>query len=188
MPDVQTAAQRISQLRSQIDAHNHRYYVLDEPSVPDAEYDRLFRELQALEAEHPQLVTAQSPTQRVGGAALAAFGEVRHEVPMLSLGNAFAEDDLLDFDRRVREGLGDLLPAADLFGGGAPVEYCCEPKLDGPACSFSPPPVAMAAPAKISAATCAPCAMCRCNCRAKATRRYWKYAVKCSCPRPVSRR
>jgi len=136
MPDVQTAAQRISQLRSQIDAHNHRYYVLDEPSVPDAEYDRLFRELQALEAEHPQLVTAQSPTQRVGGAALAAFGEVRHEVPMLSLGNAFAEDDLLDFDRRVREGLGDLLPAADLFGGGAPVEYCCEPKLDGLAVSL----------------------------------------------------
>ena len=136
MPDVQTAAQRISQLRSQIDTHNHRYYVLDEPSVPDAEYDRLFRELQALEAEHPQLVTAQSPTQRVGGAALAAFGEVRHEVPMLSLGNAFAEDDLLDFDRRVREGLGDLLPAADLFGGGAPVEYCCEPKLDGLAVSL----------------------------------------------------
>lgn len=136
MPDAQTAALRISQLRSQLDAHNHSYYVLDEPSVPDAEYDRLFRELQALEAEHPQLVTAQSPTQRVGGAALAAFGEVRHEVPMLSLGNAFADSDLLDFDRRVREGLGDLLPAADLFGDGAQVEYCCEPKLDGLAVSL----------------------------------------------------
>jgi DNA ligase (NAD+) len=78
--------------------------------MPDAEYDRLFRELQALEAEYPQLVTPQSPTQRVGGSALAAFAEVRHEVPMLSLGNAFAEEDLRNFDRRVREGLGELLP------------------------------------------------------------------------------
>ena len=136
MTDVQIAATRILQLRDQLDEHNHRYYVLDEPSVPDAEYDRLFRELQALEAEHPQLVSAQSPTQRVGGSPLAAFGEVRHEVPMLSLGNAFAESDLQDFDRRVREGLGDLLPAGDLFGAGAEVEYCCEPKLDGLAVSL----------------------------------------------------
>ncbi|MBF7730831.1 NAD-dependent DNA ligase LigA [Pseudomonas sp. N040] len=136
MTDAQTAAIRIRQLRSQLEEHNHRYYVLDEPSVPDAEYDRLFRELQALEAEYPQLISAQSPTQRVGGAALAAFGEVRHEVPMLSLGNAFAEEDLLNFDRRVREGLGELLPAGDLFGAGAEVEYCCEPKLDGLAVSL----------------------------------------------------
>lgn len=136
MTDANAAAHRISQLRSQIDAHNQRYYVLDEPSIPDAEYDRLFRELQALEAAHPELVTPQSPTQRVGGAALAAFGEVRHEVPMLSLGNAFSEDDLLDFDRRVREGLADLLPTGDLFGAGAEVEYCCEPKLDGLAVSL----------------------------------------------------
>jgi DNA ligase (NAD+) len=136
MTDVHTATLRISQLRSQLDAHNHSYYVLDEPSVPDAEYDRLFRELQRLEAEHPELVTAQSPTQRVGGAALAAFGEVRHEVPMLSLGNAFAENDMQVFDRRVREGLGDLLPATDLFGAGAEIEYCCEPKLDGLAVSL----------------------------------------------------
>jgi DNA ligase (NAD+) len=136
MTDAQIAASRIDHLRSSIDAHNHRYYVLDEPSVPDAEYDRLFRELQALEAEHPDLVTPQSPTQRVGGSALAAFGEVRHEVPMLSLGNAFAEEDLLDFDRRVREGLGDMLPVADLFGGAAEIDYCCEPKLDGLAVSL----------------------------------------------------
>ena len=136
MTDTDNASIRINQLRNQLDEHNHRYYVLDEPSVPDAEYDRLFRELQALEAANPELVTAQSPTQRVGGAALAAFGEVRHEVPMLSLGNAFAEEDLLDFDRRVREGLGDLLPAGDLFGAGAEVEYCCEPKLDGLAVSL----------------------------------------------------
>lgn len=128
------AAQRIAELRNELDAHNYRYYVLDEPSVPDAEYDRLFRELQALEAEHPELVTPESPTQRVGGEALGAFGEVRHEIPMLSLGNAFEEDDLRDFDRRVREGLN--LPGGDLLGGGVEVEYSCEPKLDGLAVSL----------------------------------------------------
>ena len=130
------AAQRIAQLRSELNEHNYRYYVLDEPSVPDAEYDRLFNELKALEAAHPELVTVDSPTQRVGGAPLSAFGQVRHEIPMLSLGNAFAEDDLRDFDRRVREGLGELLPPGDLFGGGAEVEYACEPKLDGLAVSL----------------------------------------------------
>ena len=134
MPSAQTAAERIAELRSEIDAHNYRYYVLDEPSVPDAEYDRLFKELRALEAEHPELVTPESPTQRVGGEALAAFGQVRHEVPMLSLGNAFEEQDLTDFDRRAREGLD--LPAGDLFGDGAELEYSCEPKLDGLAVSL----------------------------------------------------
>ena len=133
MTEASIAAQRIEQLRAELDGHNYRYYVLDEPSVPDAEYDRLFRELQALEAEHPQLVTPESPTQRVGGEALAAFGEVRHEVPMLSLGNAFEEEDLLAFDRSVQSGLG---LAGDLFGGGADVEYSCEPKLDGLAVSL----------------------------------------------------
>ncbi|MFV3386496.1 NAD-dependent DNA ligase LigA [Pseudomonas sp. NY15364] len=128
------AAQRISELRNELDAHNYRYYVLDEPSVPDAEYDRLFRELQALEADHPELVTPESPTQRVGGEALSAFGEVRHEVPMLSLGNAFEEDDLRAFDRSVQNGLG--VPGGDLFGGGAEIEYSCEPKLDGLAVSL----------------------------------------------------
>ncbi|UXY50963.1 NAD-dependent DNA ligase LigA [Pseudomonas tohonis] len=134
MTDAQTAAQRIHQLRAELDEHNYRYYVLDEPSVPDAEYDRLFRELQALEAEHPELVTPESPTQRVGGEALSAFGEVRHEVPMLSLGNAFEEEDLRAFDRSVQSGLG--LSSGDLFGGGAEVEYSCEPKLDGLAVSL----------------------------------------------------
>ncbi|WP_313500190.1 NAD-dependent DNA ligase LigA [Stutzerimonas nitrititolerans] len=134
MPSAQTAAERIAELRSEIDAHNYRYYVLDEPSVPDAEYDRLFKELRALETEHPELVTPESPTQRVGGEALAAFGQVRHEVPMLSLGNAFEEQDLTDFDRRAREGLD--LPAGDLFGDGAELEYSCEPKLDGLAVSL----------------------------------------------------
>lgn len=128
------AAQRIAELRAELDEHNYRYYVLDEPSVPDAEYDRLFRELQALETEHPELVTPESPTQRVGGEALSAFGEVRHEVPMLSLGNGFEEEDLRAFDRSVQSGLG--LSAGDLFGGGAEVEYSCEPKLDGLAVSL----------------------------------------------------
>ncbi|WXL27650.1 NAD-dependent DNA ligase LigA [Ectopseudomonas mendocina] len=134
MTDASVAAQRILQLRSELDEHNYRYHVLDEPSIPDAEYDRLYHELKALEAEHPDLVTADSPTQRVGSMALSAFGQVKHEVPMLSLGNAFEETDLLDFDRRVHEGLD--LPAGDLFGGGAEVEYSCEPKLDGLAVSL----------------------------------------------------
>nr|WP_288452872.1 NAD-dependent DNA ligase LigA [uncultured Pseudomonas sp.] len=131
---MKDSAQRILELRNELDAHNYRYYVLDEPSVPDAEYDRLFRELQTLEAEHPELVTPDSPTQRVGGEALSAFGEVRHEVPMLSLGNAFEEDDLRAFDRSVQNGLG--VQGGDLFGGGAEVEYSCEPKLDGLAVSL----------------------------------------------------
>ena len=125
---------RILELRAELDQHNYRYHVLDEPSIPDAEYDRLFHELKALEAEHPELVTADSPTQRVGSAALSAFTQVRHEVPMLSLGNAFDETDMREFDRRVSEGLD--LPAGDLFGGGAEVEYSCEPKLDGLAVSL----------------------------------------------------
>ncbi|MFQ6572871.1 NAD-dependent DNA ligase LigA [Pseudomonas sp. UM16] len=129
-----TAESRILELRAELDQHNYRYYVLDEPSVPDAEYDRLFNELKALESEHPELVTADSPTQRVGGSALSAFSQVRHEVPMLSLGNAFEENDLREFDRRVVEGLD--LPEGDLFGDAAAVDYSCEPKLDGLAVSL----------------------------------------------------
>ncbi|MEF9898446.1 MAG: NAD-dependent DNA ligase LigA [Pseudomonas sp.] len=129
-----TVESRILELRTELDQHNHRYYVLDEPSVPDAEYDRLFNELKALEAEHPELVAPDSPTQRVGGAPLSAFSQVRHEVPMLSLGNAFEENDLREFDRRVVEGLD--LPAGDLFGDVAAVDYSCEPKLDGLAVSL----------------------------------------------------
>ncbi|MEH6685692.1 MAG: NAD-dependent DNA ligase LigA [Halopseudomonas sabulinigri] len=129
-----TPAERAIALREEIAQHNHNYYVLDEPAIPDAEYDRLFNELKAIEAEHPDLVTPDSPTQRVGGAPAGGFGEVQHEVPMLSLGNAFVEQDMHDFDRRVREGLD--LPAGDLFGAGDEVEYCCEPKLDGLAVSL----------------------------------------------------
>ena len=114
------------ELRADIALHNHRYYVLDDPSVPDAEYDRLMRRLRELEAAHPDLVTPDSPTQRVGGAALEAFQSVRHEVPMLSLDNVFSEEEFRAFDRRVRERLG----------GTGEVLYCCEPKLDGVALSL----------------------------------------------------
>ncbi len=100
------AAQRASALRRLIDEHDHRYYVLDAPTVSDAEYDALFRELQELEAQYPALATPDSPTQRVGGAPVTAFESVSHRVPMLSLGNAFSEAEVEAFDRRVREGLG----------------------------------------------------------------------------------
>lgn len=131
---MKAAETRILELRAELDQHNYRYHVLDEPSIPDAEYDRLFHELKALEAENPHLVTPDSPTQRVGSAALSAFTQVRHEVPMLSLGNAFEEVDTREFDRRVTEGLD--LPVGDLFGNGAKVQYSCEPKLDGLAVSL----------------------------------------------------
>jgi len=115
------AKRRIEALREQIRHHNHRYYVLDDPEIPDSEYDRLLRELQQLEAAHPELVSADSPTQRVGAKPLDSFQSVRHSMPMLSLGNVFSDEELADFDRRVRKGLG----------GVAEIEYCAEPKLDG---------------------------------------------------------
>jgi len=117
---------RAETLRRELAHHNYRYYVLDEPEVSDAEYDRLMRELQELETRHPELVTPDSPTQRVGAAPVAEFGEVVHTVPMLSLDNAFTEQDVLDFDRRVRERLDDERQ----------VEYVAEPKLDGLAISL----------------------------------------------------
>jgi len=117
---------RVRELREAIDTHNYRYYVLDEPSVPDAEYDRLMRELIELESAHPELVRPDSPTQRVGAAPQSAFASVRHEMPMLSLDNVFSEDELRDFDRRVRERLET----------DGPIHYSCEPKLDGIAMSL----------------------------------------------------
>jgi len=129
---MNAAETRILELRAELDLHNYRYHVLDEPSIPDVEYDRLFHELKALEAENPHLVTPDSPTQRVGSAALSAFTQVRHEIPMLSLGNAFEETDMREFDRRVSEGLD--LPSDGLFA--EKVEYSCEPKLDGLAVSL----------------------------------------------------
>ncbi|MBI5921806.1 MAG: NAD-dependent DNA ligase LigA [Betaproteobacteria bacterium] len=112
--------ERVAALRSEIERHNQAYYVHDQPIIPDAEYDRLFRELQQLEAEHPELSSPDSPTQRVGGAPLAEFSQVTHGVPMLSLNNAFAEEEVAAFDRRCREGLGVEV-----------VDYAVEPKFDG---------------------------------------------------------
>ena len=102
----QAARERARALREEIEAHNYRYYVLDEPSVPDAEYDRLLRELETLEAQHPGLLTPDSPTQRVGAAPQRGFDKVQHQVPMLSLANAFDAHEVREFDRRVREGTG----------------------------------------------------------------------------------
>lgn len=116
---------RAEELRREIEEHNRRYYVLDAPVIPDAEYDKLFRELADLEAAHPDLVTLDSPTQRVGGAPLEEFRQVVHRTPMLSLNNAFTEEDLVGFDRRVREGLGK-----------DEIEYAAEPKFDGLAISL----------------------------------------------------
>ncbi|KRC76185.1 DNA ligase [compost metagenome] len=126
------AAQAAARLRAEIEQHNVRYYVYDEPSVSDAEYDGLMRELQALEAEHPELVTPESPTQRVGAAPVSAFGSVRHVVPMLSLNNAFDEEEVAAFDRRV----SDTLRGAGLLGPAQQPDYFCELKLDGLAISL----------------------------------------------------
>ena len=104
------AARRIVEIRRQLEHHNYRYYVLDDPEIPDVEYDRMFRELQALEAAHPELCTEDSPTQRVGGTPVAGFNEVRHLVPMLSLDNACSADELIAFDRRIRDRLKSDVP------------------------------------------------------------------------------
>ncbi|RDK08804.1 NAD-dependent DNA ligase LigA [Cupriavidus lacunae] len=135
----EAAAKRVAWLRDELDRHNHQYYVLDAPTIPDAEYDALFSELQALELEHPELQTPDSPTQRVGGEPLSAFDSVRHRVPMLSLNNGFADEDVLNFDRRCAQGLGRTAPAAgeqDLFSAADAVEYACELKFDGLAMSL----------------------------------------------------
>jgi len=124
-------AGRVAALRAEIEAHDHRYYVLDAPSIPDSEYDKLFRELQALEAAHPELVTPDSPTQRVGGKPLAQFASVRHKVPMLSIRTETDTEPTgaLNFDTRVRKELG-------FSESDPPVEYVCELKFDGLAMSL----------------------------------------------------
>ncbi len=121
---------RLIELRETIAQHDFAYFVLDDPVVPDAEYDRLVRQLRELETDHPELVTADSPTQRVGIKPISEFSEVRHRVPMLSLDNAFNKDELLEFDRRVQE----RLKASDI--DAQKVEYVAEPKLDGTAVSL----------------------------------------------------
>ncbi len=119
------AAERASELRELLERYNYRYHALDDPEVPDAEYDLLMVELRDIETRYPDLSTPDSPTQRVGSAPVAAFGTIRHLVPMLSLDNAFSEQEVRDFDRRVRE----------RAGSGALIRYSAEPKLDGLAIS-----------------------------------------------------
>jgi DNA ligase (NAD+) len=119
------AEKRVSELRGLLERYNYRYHALDDPEVPDAEYDRLMLELRALETENPQLLTADSPTQRVGAAPVAQFAQIRHRVAMLSLDNAFTEEEVRDFDRRVRERAGK----------DGSIRYSAEPKLDGLAIS-----------------------------------------------------
>lgn len=121
---------RLQQLREQLNAYSHQYYVLDSPTVPDVEYDRLFRELEDLEKQHPSLIMPDSPTQKVGAEPLSSFSQVIHERPMLSLDNAMNEKELIDFERKVKD---------RLKGSGSnidDIEFACEPKLDGLAVSI----------------------------------------------------
>src|SRR5258705_13890047 len=121
MTKAADAAARIEALREAIHRHNYLYYVENRPEVSDAEYDRLLRELRALEEAHPELVTPDSPTQAVGGHVAQAFAPVEHKGPMLSLDNALSADDLREFEGRLRRSL----PNAEF-------EYACEPQIDGP--------------------------------------------------------
>src|SRR6201985_2649431 len=116
----QSEERQIDELRDTIRHHEHLYYVLDAPELPDAEFDQLMQELKRLEAEHPELITPDSPTQRVGGKPREGFVKVVHSRPMLSLDNAYNEQELRDWDRRVRE-----------LAGSDKIEYVCEMKLDG---------------------------------------------------------
>lgn len=126
MTDSTATVARLNNIKEQLNRYNYQYYVLDNPTVPDVEYDRLFQELSALEAENPELLSQDSPTQRVGAQPLGSFSQVSHEVPMLSLDNAFSDDDLVAFNRRLQ----------DRLGISDDIEYACEPKLDGIAISL----------------------------------------------------
>lgn len=117
--------QQIESLRTTIELHNYRYYVLNEPTIPDAEYDRLFRKLQQLEQQYPELVTLDSPTQRVGATPLTEFFQFKHRTPMLSLNNAFEATEVEAFDRRLCEEIATHA-----------IEYSVEPKFDGLAVSL----------------------------------------------------
>ncbi|MCG3811643.1 NAD-dependent DNA ligase LigA [Photobacterium damselae] len=118
--------QELLSLREQLDYHGYRYYVEDNPEVPDAEYDRLMQRLLTIESEHPEWVTIDSPSQRVGGVPLDGFTQVKHELPMLSLDNAFNDDELRAFQKRIQ----------DRLNNASAIQYCCEPKLDGLAVSL----------------------------------------------------
>ena len=119
--------QQIDTLRQDLRRYEYEYHVLDNPTIPDAEYDRLFHQLKALEAAHPELITADSPTQRVGAKPLSGFAQIRHEIPMLSLDNAFSDEEFYAFVKRIEDRLIRL---------PEPLTFCCEPKLDGLAVSI----------------------------------------------------
>lgn len=126
--DKTAAEKKIQSLSAEIEKHNHNYYILDKPTISDYEFDKLLEELIALEKEHPEFLSPNSPSQRVGGTITKEFASVKHKYPMLSLSNSYSAEDMVDFDRRVKEGLGHQ--ATDLFSGGN-VNYVCELKFDG---------------------------------------------------------
>lgn len=117
---------RVNELKQLINEHNYRYYILNEPAIPDVEYDKLLRELQGYEAQFPELISPDSPTQRVGAAPAVMFKQVQHEIPMLSLENAFTDEEVMAFERRIK----------DRLGNDCQIEFACEPKLDGVAVSL----------------------------------------------------
>ncbi len=123
--DLESVRERVEKLYKELESHNYRYYVLDDPSISDVQYDKMMRELEKLEEQFPSLVTPYSPTQRVGGRPREGFATVSHHTPMLSLANAFDESELKDFDRRVRQALPDQ-----------EISYVVEPKIDGLAVSL----------------------------------------------------
>lgn len=126
MLNKDAAKKEIARLRDFLNEHNYRYHVLDQPVIADAEYDQAFQQLKQLENQYPALITPNSPTQRIGDKPLAEFAEVKHVVPMLSLDNAFDNDDIINFDKRIH----------DRLAIETPIDYCCEPKLDGLAMSI----------------------------------------------------
>jgi len=127
LENIMSLQQQIDTLRQDLRRYEYEYHVLDNPSIPDAEYDRLFHQLKALEAEHPELIIADSPTQRVGAKPLSGFAQIRHEIPMLSLDNAFSDEEFYAFVKRIEDRLIRL---------PEPLTFCCEPKLDGLAVSI----------------------------------------------------
>jgi len=127
LENIMSLQQQIDKLRQDLRRYEYEYHVLDNPTIPDAEYDRLFHQLKALEAEHPELITADSPTQRVGAKPLSGFAQIRHEIPMLSLDNAFSDEEFYAFVKRIEDRLIRL---------PEPLTFCCEPKLDGLAVSI----------------------------------------------------
>ena len=127
LENIMSLQQQIDKLRQDLRRYEYEYHVLDNPTIPDAEYDRLFHQLKALEAAHPELITADSPTQRVGAKPLSGFAQIRHEIPMLSLDNAFSDEEFYAFVKRIEDRLIHL---------PEPLTFCCEPKLDGLAVSI----------------------------------------------------